>query len=200
MAGIPGVNVAGMVVPFDDQDIYPTHGDQYGKGGFRPVASLIERDAIAALRRREGMWVKVLSNGGVYELIGGIENQHWRPVVLGGGGANQPPLVVQLIAGDWAGADAYVADEAGTVTWKVQVDDPSQKRRVVLFVSSAHDGIGGDDPQEVQWTVFGKLRFGTLSVEIEVALDDGADGKMVSLKVRSEADGQAIIWRIQGLG
>lgn len=81
MAAIPGTNVAAMVVPYDDADQFATHNDKYGRGGFRVLDTLAERDAIPELRRKEGMWVKVLGSG-MYELTGGITNAHWQAVTL----------------------------------------------------------------------------------------------------------------------
>lgn len=46
-------------------------------GGFRAVADSAARDAIPAGRRKEGMWVKTLNDGAVYELRGGIDNTDW---------------------------------------------------------------------------------------------------------------------------
>ena len=77
MATIPGTNVAAMIVPFDDQDIFATHNDKYGRGGFRVCDTLIDRDAIPPLRRKAGMWVRVLSEGKVFELGSGLSNSDW---------------------------------------------------------------------------------------------------------------------------
>lgn len=82
MSTIPGTNVAAMIVPFDTADIYATHSDKYGQGGFRSVQTITERDEITPLRRNEGMWVKVIEADKIYELWGGIENTHWREVVF----------------------------------------------------------------------------------------------------------------------
>ena len=57
MANITGVNVAGTIVPFTTDDAYATHDDQYGKGGYRTVATVTARDAIPAARRTAGMAV-----------------------------------------------------------------------------------------------------------------------------------------------
>ena len=89
MSNIPGTNVAAMIVPFDTADIYATHNDKYGRGGFRVVDTLAERDAITDLRRKEGMWVRVLSNEKLYELWGGTENINWREVTLGSSSESQ---------------------------------------------------------------------------------------------------------------
>lgn len=59
MANIKGTNVASPVVPFTEQDIYPTHEAKYGKGGFRTCATLEEMNSIPTPRREEGMFVYV---------------------------------------------------------------------------------------------------------------------------------------------
>lgn len=60
MANIKGTNVLAPVVPFDTTDVHPTHHALYGKGGYRTVASDVERDAIPAARREPGMLVWVM--------------------------------------------------------------------------------------------------------------------------------------------
>lgn len=68
MAELKGTNVAAPVVPFADTDIYATHDEAYGCGGYRSVTSVKERDAIPEQRRKAGMLVKVLEEDIVYEL------------------------------------------------------------------------------------------------------------------------------------
>lgn len=93
MAAIPGTNVAAMVVPFDDQDIFATHNDKYGRGGYRVANTIAERDAITVHRRKEGMLVKVLEDGKIYELGTGETNADWFEfAVSGGGGAGDNVL------------------------------------------------------------------------------------------------------------
>ena len=59
MADLKGTNVAALIVPFTDQDSYATHDAKYGKGGFRSVQTIAERDAIPAERKEIGMVVYV---------------------------------------------------------------------------------------------------------------------------------------------
>jgi hypothetical protein len=69
MARIPGTAVVEAIVPYDDQLDVPTHTDTYGKGGFRVVESIAERDAIKASRRKVGMLVLVRADSVVYRLL-----------------------------------------------------------------------------------------------------------------------------------
>lgn len=57
MSSIQGTNVLAPVVPFDTTDSHASHEARYGKGGYRSVADIAERDAIPALRREAGMLV-----------------------------------------------------------------------------------------------------------------------------------------------
>lgn len=59
MADLKGTNVAALIVPFTDQDPYATHDAKYGKGGFRSVDTIAERDAITTERKTTGMIVHV---------------------------------------------------------------------------------------------------------------------------------------------
>ena len=57
---IPGtVPLGGRIAPTSTLDTYPTHEDKYGKGGYRPVVTVAERDAIPTERRKAGMMVFV---------------------------------------------------------------------------------------------------------------------------------------------
>ena len=71
MAQLRGTNVAAPILPFSDSDKFPTHLPQYGKGGYRSVADLDERDAIPTERQEEGMLVWVISNSTLYQLRSG---------------------------------------------------------------------------------------------------------------------------------
>lgn len=61
MANLKGTNVAALIVPFTDQDTYATHDAKYGKGGFRSVQTVTERDAIPNERKDIGMIVHISS-------------------------------------------------------------------------------------------------------------------------------------------
>lgn len=67
MAELKGTQVAAIVVPFTDADKYATHDAEYGKGGFRSVSTIADRDAIPVERKTEGMIVRVIANGLNYE-------------------------------------------------------------------------------------------------------------------------------------
>lgn len=59
---IKGTNVASGIVPFTTDDKYPTHYAQYGKGGYRTVNNITERDDIPSERLEEGMLVYVIND------------------------------------------------------------------------------------------------------------------------------------------
>lgn len=67
MAELKGTQVAASIVPFTDLDTYATHDAEYGKGGFRSVSTIEDRDAISIQRKTEGMIVRVTANGLNYE-------------------------------------------------------------------------------------------------------------------------------------
>lgn len=78
MPEIPGsVSVTGFVAPTDSADTYPSHSEEYGKGGYRSVGTVTDRDAIPAARRKAGMVVKVLANKMEYILGAGLGNGDW---------------------------------------------------------------------------------------------------------------------------
>lgn len=68
MAVIKGTNVVAPVVPLDTADVHPSHEARYGKGGYRSVATLAERDAIPPARREAGMLVYVSADDETWKL------------------------------------------------------------------------------------------------------------------------------------
>jgi uncharacterized protein YjdB len=76
-----GTNVAAGLVPFTASDKYPTHYAKYGKGGYRSVSNISERNAIPPERREEGMMAWVISESKLYRLRSG----YWVEVNFGGG-------------------------------------------------------------------------------------------------------------------
>lgn len=68
MANLKGTNVLAPVLPFSDTDEYATHEAKYGKGGWREVATIQDRDAITEDRREAGMAVYVVSENKTYIL------------------------------------------------------------------------------------------------------------------------------------
>ena len=77
MSQIQGTNIAALITPFDTADTYPTHDAQYGRGGYRAVATVTDRDAIPTARRSEGMRVRVTAdpvggNNTDWDWVGGV--------------------------------------------------------------------------------------------------------------------------------
>lgn len=71
------IPITGFISPTDNTDVYPTHRDIFGQGGYRTVDDLAARDLVTPERREEGMLVFVLSTNTMYQLIGGITNSDW---------------------------------------------------------------------------------------------------------------------------
>jgi len=112
MAAIPNsIPLGGMIAPTDTTDIYPTHSSNYGKGGVHHVATIVDRDAITAERRSEGMFCTVEEDGKTYQLVGGISNADWAEFVSGGSSGPSTAVADLPIGGllDYAG-DAAPAD------------------------------------------------------------------------------------------
>lgn len=78
---VGGTNVAAPLVPFTTADTYATHYAKYGKGGYRSVSNISERNAIPEARREEGMLTWVISENKLYQLRGG----YWIAANFGGG-------------------------------------------------------------------------------------------------------------------
>ena len=94
MSKIPGTNVASGIVPFTTDDEFPTHSSEYGKGGWREVSTIAERDSITSQRRKIGMAVYVRETDKVYILKRGLSNEYWTPIETGAG-SNQTYVHIQ---------------------------------------------------------------------------------------------------------
>lgn len=84
MSAIQGTNVIAPVVPFDTADVHPSHEARYGKGGYRTVATLVERDAIPAPRREAGMLVFVAADETTWRLADDLAT--WQAYTADGSG------------------------------------------------------------------------------------------------------------------
>ena len=62
MSELKGTRVASSIVPFDSEDTYATHDAIYGKGGYRTVNTIAERNNIVVSRRSNGMVVYVVTD------------------------------------------------------------------------------------------------------------------------------------------
>lgn len=78
MAEYPGgVTVTGYISPSDTTDLYATHKEEFGQGGYRAVTNVTERNLIGMDRRKLGMVVYVIDEDKEYKLLGGLENANW---------------------------------------------------------------------------------------------------------------------------
>jgi len=89
------VPVTGFVAPTDSADTYPSHSEEWGRGGYRTVANITERNAIPSGRRKAGMKVFVVSNGTEYTLGSGLLDADW---VVSKSGVRVVPLWSDLAA------------------------------------------------------------------------------------------------------
>lgn len=114
MAALSGTILASRIVPSDSADAYATHDADYGRGGYRSVADIAERDAITEPRRKLGMKVFVNSEQKEYQLIGGIENINWTEVASGSGsGASTLSGLTDTEIATPVNGQALLYDEAG---------------------------------------------------------------------------------------
>lgn len=118
---LKGTNVASPIVPFSSEDTYPTHEAKYGKGGFRTVETIAERDAIPEARREEGMLVYVVNdpeNINTYQYL----NSTWQKSKIGAGVEKVQTIEEREALKSEIGDLVYVGSE-GQVFIKLSEDD-----------------------------------------------------------------------------
>ena len=76
---LQGTNIISMIVPTNHADTYATHDSFYGKGGWREVNTLDERNNIPEERRRIGMVCYVRETFKAYILKNSLTNGGWVP-------------------------------------------------------------------------------------------------------------------------
>lgn len=72
-----GVKMMSNITTNSPDDLYATHVDSLGKGGFMAVPTKLIRDQLSNQRRKIGMLVYVSETDSVYQLIGDITNANW---------------------------------------------------------------------------------------------------------------------------
>lgn len=65
---IKGLPIPTLIVPYTTDDQYPTHDEKYGRGGYRSVETLEDRDNIPDERKALGMLVYVRATGVTFRL------------------------------------------------------------------------------------------------------------------------------------
>jgi len=125
MSKIPGTNIAATIVPFDSQDTYATHDSTYGKGGWKQVTDLVERNAIPQERRSVGMAVYVEETDTIYLLKNGTSNNNWKAINTG------------------SSSSTYVHDQGiAANVWLINHD--MGKKPSITIVNSAESVVEGD--------------------------------------------------------
>ena len=105
------------------------------------VADLIARDAIAAVKRYDGMCTYVVSNQTTYQLQGGIANGDWN---IFGGGSGGTIFKETFVMSSGKAAAVITAVNTGTKTFTVVGDISAHlaNGRVISIVSSTgNDGV-----------------------------------------------------------
>ncbi len=99
LGAIPGTTtVPGPIAPSSTGDTYASHYAQYGKGGFRSVLTIGERDAITTPRREQGMLVYVREDDSIYQL--GTNLVSWTKWQGAGGSSQVIDSITQLLSLD----------------------------------------------------------------------------------------------------
>ncbi len=77
------VKVTQTIITNDTADLYPTHYDSLGKGGYMVVSNIITRNRIPMKRRKQGMLVFVQETDTLYKLNStSLSNLSWLPIGL----------------------------------------------------------------------------------------------------------------------
>lgn len=124
MSKILGTNISAPVVPFTTDDDYPTHVDEYGRGGLMSLADTDARDAIPEKRLKLGMFVSTVADKKLWRLDG------------------LDPVVWTLFAGvegDYAPLDS--PDFTGIPT--APTADPGTQTDQIATTAFVHDVVAG---------------------------------------------------------
>ena len=102
------LRISAPISPYSTTDTYPTHYSIFGKGGFKSVQSISERNSIPENRREEGMLCYVSNNKKIYGLRGGISNDDWCDIQILINGENVGQIFV---------TDSEPVNPTGSMLW-----------------------------------------------------------------------------------
>jgi len=143
MTKLLGTNIAAPVLPFTDLDVYPTHVDEYGKGGFIAVNDTSARDAIPAGRLKLGMVVSTVADDTLWKLTS-LSPVTWTEVTVGSGGGSvagflfeqDDPSTTWTIAHNLGYKPVVSLYSVGSVEFEGQITHLSDNVLVVNLVSA----------------------------------------------------------------
>lgn len=110
---LKGTKVVSAIVPTSRLDQYPTHYAEFGKGGYRSVATIADRDNIPEQRRELGMKVYVIETKTEYTLEDSLDNSNW--IVKGSSNGENGPIG-ELVSPDGTVFLISVTNEGRLVT------------------------------------------------------------------------------------
>jgi len=123
-----GVRLTGCITPNDTTDTYPTHDSQYGKGGYREVQTIEDRNNITLDRRKLGMLVYVIDEDKTYRLKNIFTNAGWEEVPVGVSNLEYSEIVYNFL-------DKIVAHNLNKNNCGVTVIDLSTNETVECSIS-----------------------------------------------------------------
>ena len=146
MADLQGTNIAAPIVPFTTDDTYPTHDSFYGKGGYREVATIAERNSIPDDRRKQGMLAYVVSTGLTYRLETGTTNLDWLVQTSGTGGGSSTPLYIDDVSSSIV-SNGQVSIAASQLyklaTLQVELNGLVLREGLINDYTKLHNGVDG---------------------------------------------------------
>lgn len=158
MSKILGTNVSAPITPFDVNDTYPTHIDDYGFGGYRSVKTRALRDLIPLHRQKQGMLVLVYEEQAIYELVTTgwpLTELNWKLFYKQANAENKHLAVAYDIGGFCNGSP-----KAGETIFRfITPRDLYFKPMFPLSVAAAHTGV----TEDVKFSIrLNGLEFGSL--------------------------------------
>ena len=137
----PKSTVVSPITPILDTDTYPSHYSDFGFGGLRTVATVVERNAITFARQVVGMLAYVEADDTYWKLLSTgnpLTDSNWEPLQVSGGGAALKVVAFNnRLTTDMAGS--WVDQTDGTET----VDLEHNLNVAVLNVKFYQDGVDG---------------------------------------------------------
>lgn len=173
MSELKGTNIAATVLPFTSEDTYATHDSLYGRGGWKEVDTMDERDAIPAARLRKGCVCYVADLDLLYKWDGA----EWAELPLG---TQVPGGVVMKVKSLVAAALSGIEGKPLSVGFRftsVYTDDGNQTGagRAVYTVDGKEVAAGTIKQGENWFELTPYLKRGTNAVSVSVTDSAGSN-------------------------
>jgi len=161
MPSISGTYVGSGLSPGNVLNTHETHRALYGRGGYRTVATLTERNQITPLRREEGMLVYVTADLTTYRLkagaplSGNTSNPNWEIFTAGGGAV--PDITGTILAAGILNLTIGQIADFKMIDYSLNLTSATKSYGEKVFISKDHTELTLPGFSKTEYAILGDI-------------------------------------------